>query len=28
MVASFRWKDIDRAQESEHPMQFWLRELA
>jgi len=28
MVASFRWKDIDQPQESEHPMQFWLRELA
>lgn len=27
MVAMFRWKDIDQAQESEHPMQFWLREL-
>jgi GNAT superfamily N-acetyltransferase len=28
MVATFRWKDIDQAQESEHSMQFWLRELA
>jgi GNAT superfamily N-acetyltransferase len=28
VVATFRWKDIDRPEESEHPMQFWLRELA
>ncbi len=28
LVATFRWKDIDQPQESEHPMQFWLRELA
>jgi GNAT superfamily N-acetyltransferase len=28
MIASFRWKDTDQPQESEHPMQFWLRELA
>ncbi|MGO9545452.1 MAG: GNAT family N-acetyltransferase [Rhodomicrobium sp.] len=27
MVAMFRWKDIDRPEESEHPMQIWLREL-
>lgn len=27
MVAMFRWKDIDRPHESEHPMQFWIREL-
>ncbi len=27
MIAMFRWKDIDRAQETEHPMQFWTREL-
>jgi hypothetical protein len=27
MVAMFRWKDIDRH-ESEHPMQFWMREFA
>ncbi len=28
MIASFRWKDTDQPQESEHPMQFWLRGLA
>jgi GNAT superfamily N-acetyltransferase len=28
MVATFRWKDIGRQHESEHPMQFWMRELA
>ena len=28
LAASFRWKDIDRPEESEHPMQFCLRELA
>ena len=27
VVAMFRWKDIDQAQETEHPMQFWIREL-
>jgi len=27
MIAMFRWKDIDQPQESEHPMQFWIREL-
>ncbi|MBI4724796.1 MAG: GNAT family N-acetyltransferase [Rhodomicrobium sp.] len=27
MIATFRWKDIDQPQESEHPMQFWMREL-
>jgi GNAT superfamily N-acetyltransferase len=27
MIAMFRWKDVDQGQETEHPMQFWLREL-
>ena len=27
MIAMFRWKDIDQPQETEHPMQFWIREL-
>jgi GNAT superfamily N-acetyltransferase len=27
MIASFHWKDIDQPQETEHSMQFWLREL-
>lgn len=28
VVTAFRWKDIDQPQESEHPMQFWMREPA
>lgn len=27
IIARFRWKDIDRPQETDHPMQFWLRDL-
>ncbi len=27
MIAMFDWKDIDQAQETGHPMQFWIREL-
>jgi GNAT superfamily N-acetyltransferase len=27
VIAMFRWKDIDQPNESEHPMQFWMREL-
>ena len=27
MIAMFSWKDIDQPQETEHPMQFWTREL-
>ena len=27
MIAMFRWKDIDQPQETEHPMQFWIRDL-
>ncbi|SLN31796.1 hypothetical protein ROG8370_01273 [Roseovarius gaetbuli] len=26
-VATFRWKDIDRGEESEHALQFWMRAL-
>ena len=26
-VAQFRWKDIDQPQETEHPLQFWMRAL-
>lgn len=26
-LATFRWKDIDRAEESEHALQFWMRAL-
>ena len=28
MIAMFRWKDIDQAEETDHPMQFWMRELS
>ena len=27
VVAQFRWKDIDQSGETDHPLQFWLREL-
>lgn len=27
MIASFRWKDIDQPEETDHPMQFWIRDL-
>jgi GNAT superfamily N-acetyltransferase len=27
MIAHFDWKDIDRPEESRHPMQFWYRVL-
>lgn len=26
-VARFRWKDLDQPQETEHPLQFWMRAL-
>ena len=26
-VARFAWKDIDQAQETDHPLQFWIRRL-
>lgn len=26
-VAQFRWKDIDRTEETDHPLQFWMRAL-
>jgi hypothetical protein len=26
-VALFRWKDIDQPDETEKPLQFWMREL-
>lgn len=26
-VAQFRWKDIDQPEETEHPLQFWMRAL-
>lgn len=26
-VAQFRWKDIDQSEETEHPLQFWMRAL-
>ena len=26
-VAQFRWKDIDQPEETEHPLQFWVRAL-
>ncbi|WP_101065695.1 GNAT family N-acetyltransferase [Roseovarius salinarum] len=26
-VAHFRWKDIDRPGETDHPLQFWMRRL-
>lgn len=27
MIAMFRWKDIDQSEETDHPMQFWMRDL-
>jgi len=27
IVASYPWKDLDREQETEHPMQFWMKAL-
>lgn len=27
MVTTFRWKDIGHPEESDHPMQFWMRKL-
>ena len=26
-VAQFRWKDLDRDEETAHPLQFWMRRL-
>lgn len=26
-VAEFRWKDLDREEETVHPLQFWMRRL-
>ncbi|PPD29661.1 MAG: GNAT family N-acetyltransferase [Hyphomicrobium sp.] len=28
VVATYAWKDIDQAAETEHPMQFWMKSLA
>lgn len=28
VIAQFQWKDVDRAEETEKPLQFWIRELA
>ncbi|WP_353472812.1 GNAT family N-acetyltransferase [Salipiger sp. H15] len=27
VVARFRWRDVDQSAETEHPLQFWLRDL-
>jgi GNAT superfamily N-acetyltransferase len=27
VVASYAWKDVDQAEETEHPMQFWMKAL-
>ncbi|WP_137699356.1 GNAT family N-acetyltransferase [Marimonas lutisalis] len=27
VVAQFRWKDIDQPAETDHPLQFWMRDL-
>ena len=27
IVATYSWKDIDQPEETEHPMQFWMRAL-
>jgi GNAT superfamily N-acetyltransferase len=27
IVASYAWKDVDQGQETEHPMQFWMKAL-
>lgn len=27
LVASYRWKDLDQAEETSHPMQFWMKAL-
>ena len=27
LVATYAWKDIDQADETDHPMQFWMRAL-
>jgi GNAT superfamily N-acetyltransferase len=27
VVARFRWKDLDAAEETEKPLQFWIRTL-
>ena len=26
-VAHFRWKDLDQPEDSDHPLQFWMRAL-
>ncbi|WP_245306295.1 GNAT family N-acetyltransferase [Roseovarius aestuariivivens] len=26
-IAQFRWKDLDQAEETDHPLQFWMRAL-
>src|SRR6056297_1903440 len=26
-VATYRWKDIDQPEETDHPLQFWMRRL-
>jgi hypothetical protein len=27
LIATYRWKDIDQAEETEHAMQFWMKAL-
>jgi hypothetical protein len=27
VAATYRWKDVDQAEETEHPMQFWMKPL-
>ena len=27
LIATYRWKDVDRAEETEHLMQFWMKAL-
>ncbi|GAA6148473.1 GNAT family acetyltransferase [Pseudooceanicola nitratireducens] len=27
VVATFRWRDIDQPEDSDHPLQFWMRDL-
>jgi GNAT superfamily N-acetyltransferase len=27
LTAVYRWKDVDQLEETDHPMQFWIREL-
>ena len=27
VIANFQWRDIDQAEETDHPLQFWMRTL-